>query len=196
LSLAKAREKRDEAKALLANGVDPMAKAKAEKEDHAAKNEHAFALIATELAEKLRKEGKADTTLQKKQWLIDMAKRDFGNVPIREVSPATILETLKQVEALGNYETGKRLRSTIGQVLRYAVATARADNDPTYALRGALIAPKVSHMAAATSQEGFAAIVGAVWAYESGASNPCRAEADGLAVYAARRTSFSALGGI
>lgn len=168
ISLARARERRQEAKALLADGVDPMAKVQADRDAVAALNEHTFALIAAELVEKLRKEAKADTTLQKKQWLIDMANRDFGNVPIREVKPAAILETLKKVEALGNYETAKRLRSTIGQVFRYAVATARADNDPTYALRGALIAPKVSHMAAATSRKGFAAIVRAVWAYDSG----------------------------
>ena len=166
--LARAREKRQEAKTLLADGIDPMAKAQADREAAAAQTEHTFALIASELVVKLRKEGKADTTLAKKQWLLDMANRDFGDTPIREIKPATILATLKSVEALGNYETAKRLRSTIGQVFRYAVATARADNDPTYALRGALIAPKVSHMAAATTREDFAAIIKAVWRYDAG----------------------------
>jgi integrase len=168
MSLARAREKRQDAKSLLADGIDPMAKAQADKEAAVARNEHTFALIAAELVEKLRKESKAETTLQKKQWLLDMANRDFGDLPIRDIAPAKILETLKKVEALGNYESAKRLRSTIGQVFRYAVATARADTDPTYALRGALIAPKVSHMAAATSREDFAAIVRAVWGYDGG----------------------------
>lgn len=167
-SLARARERRQEAKALLADGIDPMAKAQADREVEAARTEHTFSAIASELMEKLRKEGKADTTLSKKQWLLDMANRDFGNTPIREIKPATILATLKSVEALGNYETAKRLRSTIGQVFRYAVATARAETDPTYALRGALIAPKVSHMAAATNREDFAAIIRAVWHYDAG----------------------------
>lgn len=169
VSLAKARERRAEAKALLADGVDPMAQAKADKEERAALHEHTFAIIAAELVSKLRKEGKAETTLKKKQWLIDKANADFGDMPIRDLKPATVLACVKKVEVLGNYESAKRLRSTIGQVCRYAVATARAENDPTYALRGALIAPTVTHMAAATNREDFARIVKAIWAYDSGA---------------------------
>ncbi|KCZ92197.1 tyrosine-type recombinase/integrase [Hyphomonas johnsonii] len=168
-TLARARERRSDAKTLLADGIDPAAHAKAEKEEDEALNEHTFALIAAELMEKLRKEGKAETTLHKKQWLLDKANDDFGSLPIRLLTPATVLETVRKVEALGNYESAKRLRSTIGQVCRYAVATARADNDPTYALRGALIAPKVTHMAAATTRDEFAEVVQAVWEYDGGA---------------------------
>ena len=167
-TLARAREKRTEAKALLQDGIDPMARAKAEKAEQAALSEHTFSKIAAELIDKLRREGKADTTLNKKQWLLDMANADFGSKPIRDVDAPAILKTLRKVEAKGNYETAKRLRSTIGQVFRYAIATARADNEPTYALRGALIAPKVSHMAAATDRAAFARIVQAIWAYDSG----------------------------
>jgi len=169
VSLAKARERRAAAKALLADGIDPMAQAKADKQEHAAKTEQTFANIAAELVAKLRKEGKAEVTLKKKQWLIDKANADFGDMPIRDLDPATVLACVKKVEALGNYESAKRLRSTIGQVCRYAVATARATNDPTYALRGALIAPTVTHMAAATNRDDFARIIKAIWAYESGA---------------------------
>ena len=167
-TLARAREKRADAKALLQDGIDPMAKAKAEKAEQAALNEHTFSNIAAELIEKLRREGKADTTLKKKQWLLDMANADFGSKPILDVNAPAILKTLRKVEAKGNYETAKRLRSTIGQVFRYAIATARANNEPTYALRGALVAPKVSHMAAATDRSEFAQIVRAIWAYDSG----------------------------
>ena len=168
-SLARARERRNDAKTLLADGKDPAETAKARKEEAAALNEHTFANIAAEVMEKLRKEGKADTTLKKKQWLLDKAIADFGDLPITQLTPATVLATLRKVEALGNYESAKRLRSTIGQVCRYAVATARADNDPTYALRVALIAPKVTHMAAATTRDEFAEVVQAVWEYEGGA---------------------------
>lgn len=168
-TLAKARERRSEAKTLLAEGIDPAAHAKAEKEEDAALNQHTFANIAAELMEKLRKEGKAKTTLDKKQWLLDKANDDFGSLPIRQLTPAIVLTCVRKVEALGNYESAKRLRSTIGQVCRYAVATARADNDPTYALRGALIAPQVTHMAAATTPDEFAEVVRAVWQYDGGA---------------------------
>ncbi|MEQ9504812.1 MAG: integrase arm-type DNA-binding domain-containing protein [Hyphomonas sp.] len=169
VSLARAREKRQAAKALLADGIDPVAKQKADREERAAKTEHTFSRIAAELIEKLRREGRADITLSKKQWLLDMANSDFGNQPIRDITPSVILGTLRKVEDRNHFETAGRLRATTGQVFRYAIATARADNDPTYALRGALIAPTVSHMAAATDREAFAEIVRAIWSYEGGA---------------------------
>lgn len=147
-----------------------MAKSKADKAERTAETENTFANIAAELMEKLRKERKAATTLKKKQWLLDMAIDAFGDLPIRDVNPPIILDLLKRVEASGKYETAKRLRSTIGQVFRYAIATARADTEPTYALRGALIARPASHRAAATSREAFSEIVRAVWAYESGST--------------------------
>ena len=168
ISLARARELRAEAKALLAEGIDPGAHAKAEKAAHAAITEHTFDRIAAELVEKLRKEGKADVTLTKKQWLLDMASAGFGDRPITAITAADILVTLRKVEAKGNYESAKRLRSTIGQVFRYAIATARAENDPTYGLRGALIAPKVSHMAAITDWSGFGDLIRAIWDYKGG----------------------------
>jgi integrase len=58
------------------------------------------------------------------------------------------------------------MRAVIGQVFRYAIATARADMDPTFGLRGALVTPKVSHRAAVTEQNGFAGLVRAVWGYQ------------------------------
>jgi hypothetical protein len=168
VTLARARELRTEAKALLADGIDPSAHAKEKKATQAALTEHTFRKIAAELMAKLRKEGKAEITLKKKQWVLDMAYSDFGDRPITEISAANILVTLRKVESKGNFETAKRLRATIGQVFRYAIATARAENDPTYGLRGALIAPKVSHMAAITDLKKFGELIRAIWAYESG----------------------------
>ncbi len=168
VTLARAREKRLEAKSLLADGVDPMAKAKAEREVRIAETQNTFANIADELIAKRRKDGLAETTLAKKIWLIDMAKRDFGQKPIAEISAANILTSLRKPEAEGNYETAKRLRTVIGEVFRYAVATARAELDPTQSLRGALVAPKVQHYSAATTKRDFERLIKAVWSYDSG----------------------------
>lgn len=169
VSLLRAREKRRAAKILLADGVDPMAKAKADKAEKLAVDQNTFSRIADELMDKLQKEGLADSTLHKKQWLINFANADFGDLPIKALTAAIILPTLIKQQEKGNYETAKRIRATIGQVCRYAVATARAEADPTYSLRGALIAPKVSHMAAATTLDDFKRIVQAIWQYEAGA---------------------------
>ena len=97
-----------------------------------------------------------------------MANAAFGDRPITAITASDILKPLKKVEAKGTYESARRLRSTIGQVFRYAIATARAENDPTFGLRGALITPKVSHMAAITDWSGFAALLNAIWAYDGG----------------------------
>src|SRR3546814_4570573 len=102
-----------------------------------------FSAVADELLAKAEREGKAEATLVKKRWLLDMAKAHLGARPIAEISAAEILVPLRQVEARGNYETACKLRATIGQVFRYAIATARAENDPTFGLRGALTATVV-----------------------------------------------------
>lgn len=62
----------------------------------------------------------------------------------------------------GNHETAKRLRATIGGVFRYAIATTRAENDPTYALKGALTAPTVTHRAAITNSKELGALLRAI----------------------------------
>jgi len=168
VTLASARKRRDNAKTLLAEGIDPMAVKKADKAKRIAETEHTFEKIAAELIEKQIKEGKAKTTIDKKKWLLEIAIADFGAKPIKDIDAPLILKTLKAVEAKGNYETAKRLRSTIGQVFRYAIATARVGIDPTYGLRGALIAPKVKHMAAITKWNEFAELVQEIWAYRGG----------------------------
>lgn len=87
-------------------------------------------------------------------------------MPITGITPHDVLAVLRLVEARGNYETAKRLRTTIGEVFRYAVATLRADTDPTPVLRGALVSPKVRHMPAIVEAPKFARLVRAIWGYE------------------------------
>jgi integrase len=168
-TLARARAKRQQAKTLLADGLDPMASAKAEQALQRALSEHTFGKIADELVAKGEKDGLAARTIEKKRWVLSMAKADLGNLPIESITAAEVLAVLRKVEAKGNYETAKRMRSTIGQVFRYAVATARATNDPTFGLRGALITPKTVHLSALTDWEDFAGLIRAVWGYQSGA---------------------------
>ena len=84
----------------------------------------------------------------------------------RDISAVEILIPLRKVEGLGNYETARRMRSTIGQVFRYAISTARAENDPTSGLKGALTAPVVSHRPAFTDQKAFGGLLRAIWSYD------------------------------
>jgi len=166
VSLARARERRLEAWTMLFEGVDPSAIKKAGQELRRAEIEDTFARIADELLQKEEIEGLAPATLKKKRWLARLASEDLGPRPIRDIKAPEILATLRRVEKEGNYESARRLRALIGQIFRYAIATTRADGDPTVALRGALIAPKAQHRAAVTDRKGFAKLIRTVWTYE------------------------------
>lgn len=147
ISLSEARLARDEAKRLLCSGVDPAQERKLNK---AVAARDGFRAIAEEYVDKLKKEGRADATITKVNWLLDFAYPTIGHKCIREIDAVEILTVLRTVEVRGRYETARRLRSTIGSVFRYAIATARAAADPTSALRGALIRPTVTPRAAIT----------------------------------------------
>lgn len=164
--LADARKKREDAKKLVAVGVDPSQQAKLDKISKRASSASTFGAVADEFLRKIEREGKADATLTKKRWLIDLARTSLGGRPISEITASEILVPLRKVEDRGNYETARRLRATIGQVFRHAVATARAEYDPTTNLRGALIAPKVTHRPAITSRNAFGGLLRAIWGYE------------------------------
>ncbi len=166
IGLANAREKRDAAKKLLATDIDPAIQIKLEKIARETEGQNTFAVISKEFLEKNLREGKADATLTKKRWLVSLALPYLGRRPITEIAAAEILIPLKKIESLGNFETAKRLRAVISQVFRYAISTAKAANDPTYGLKGALVAPKVTHRAAITNWEAFAGLLRAIWQYE------------------------------
>ncbi len=86
--------------------------------------------------------------MAKFKWLLDFAHPIIGDRKIADIKAPELLVVLRAIEKFGHYETARRLRSTCGQVFRYAIATGRADRDISADLRGALIVPKVTHRAA------------------------------------------------
>jgi integrase len=150
LDLAGARAKRDAARKLLANGRDPSEQNKLDKIAASVATANTFKAVAEEWYVKAEKEGLAPATLNKIRWLLDFAYPSLGNRPIAEILPHELLLVLRKFEAKGRHESAKRLRSTCGQVFRYAIATARANRDISADLRGALASVKVTHRAAIT----------------------------------------------
>ncbi len=148
VSLKEARKRRDDARTLLANGVDPSNAKKEREQSEKRDAANTFAAIADEFIEKTSREGRAAVTIKKTQWLLSLMKVDIGSRPIKEITPAELLTCLQKVESKGNLETARRMRSFAGRVFRYAVATSRADSDPSALLRGALVAPTVKHHSA------------------------------------------------
>jgi integrase len=145
ISLADARTGRDEAKKLLARSIDPSAQRKS---DRRAEVGNSFQEVAEELLAKVEREGRAAVTLEKKRWLLAFAFPAFGCRPVGEITAHELLNLLREIEGRGLFETAKRLRSTCGMVFRYAIATQRAERDPSGDLRGALTTHQVIHRAA------------------------------------------------
>jgi integrase len=159
VSLADARNRREEAKKLLASSIDPSVQRKAHKQTG---KDGSFRAIAEEVIAKLEREGRAQATLIKKRWLLDFAFAEFGDRPIAEITARELLALLREIEGRGVYETANRLRSTCGMVFRYAIATGRAERDPSMDLRGALTTPKVSHRATIVDPTGIGALLRAI----------------------------------
>jgi integrase len=164
--LKEARQARDDAKRLLTAGTDPSAKQGPEKSHSALEPVDTFRTIAEELLDKKRREERSAATLEKTGWLFSLAYPALADRPVAELTGPEILAVLKGVEARGRLETARRLRALIGEVFRYAIATHRAESDPTFALRGALSAPKVKHRAAITTPREFGGLLRAIDGYE------------------------------
>jgi integrase len=164
VTLKHAREKREEAKRLLAENIDPSTQRRLEKLKATTGN--TFRAVAEEMLLKLEREGRAEVTLVKNRWLLDFAYPAIGERPVAEVTAPEVLAVLRKVEARGRYETAQRLRSTCGMVFRYAIATGRAERDPSVDLRGALTAPKVIHRAAIVDPACIGALLRAIEDYD------------------------------
>ena len=163
-TLLQARMERDKAKVQLDEGRDPSHVKRLERIEREFPGD-SFEIVAQEYLAKLRREGRAETTMTKLEWLLAFALPILGPLSVSAIRPIEILAVLRTVEKRGRYDSARRLRSTIGAVCRYAVATARAEVDPTAALQGALTAPTVTPRAAVTDPKAFGALLRAIDGY-------------------------------
>ncbi|MET6334002.1 tyrosine-type recombinase/integrase [Serratia marcescens] len=153
ISLAVARQKRDEARKVLAEGNDPSAVKKAEKQAKKIAAENTFESIAREWHK-----AKADRwSLRYRDEIIDTFEKDIfpyiGLRPIAEIKPLELLETLKRMEKRGALEKMRKVRQRCGEVFRYAIITGRAEYNPAPDLAGALAVHKKKHLPFLTAQE-------------------------------------------
>jgi integrase len=149
ISLLDARQRRDDARKMLANGIDPGAVRKAQKQAKAEETE-TFEVIAREWFNKFKhnwKESHAQRVISR------LEKNVFpyiGSKPINEIKAPELLGVLRRIEARGIIHSAHIIRGISGQVFRYAVATGRSERDPSADLRGALPPVKTINRAAIT----------------------------------------------
>lgn len=150
ISLAEARSRRDEARKLLANDVDPSSAKKAQKAARLERTANSFEVLAREWYEK-----------QAGTWsdthgirILRRFERDvfplIGGLPVSGITAPVLLDAIRKIQERGAVETAHRAMQNCGQVMRYAIATGRAERDPTPDLRGALKPVQSTHFAAVT----------------------------------------------
>ena len=166
VGLAKARKRRDEERALLADHIDPSQHRKEQKSAQTLRTANTFEQVAREWFAKASP-GWAPAHAERK---IRLFERDIfpsiGARPIAEITAPEILVVLRRIESRGVLETEHRALVACSQVFRYAVATGRTTLDPTTALRGALPPVKSEHFAAITEPDRLAPILRMLDGYE------------------------------
>lgn len=168
ITLAEARQRREDAKKLLANGVDPGEMKKALKSTDKDIAANTFEVIARQWHLKFSSAGKWSPT-HAADILHRLEKDIFpplGSRPISEIKPMDLLKVLERIASRGALDTAHRLRHHCGMIFRYAVVTERAERDIAADLRGALPPVKNGHHAAPTTPQSLLPLLRAIDAYE------------------------------
>lgn len=159
IGLKEARERRDTAKRLLADGIDPSVERQVQKVATVERAANSFEAVAREWHAKYAP-GWAESNAKK---VLARLENDvfpwLGGRPIAELKAPELLAVCRRVESRGALDTAHRVLQTCGQIFRYAVATGRAERDPSGDLRGALPPAKGKHYAAPTDPKEVAGLL-------------------------------------
>ncbi len=173
VGLKEARQRRDSARKLLADGIDPGVARKTSKTASAEAGSNSFEAVAREWFAKFSPNWTPDHA----DRIIRRFERDMfpwiGGRPIGEVTAPELLAALRRIEGRGAVETAHRVMQNCSQVFRYAVATGRAERDPSGDLRGALPPVKAKHFASLTDPKVIGELLRAVNGYQGSFITQC-----------------------
>lgn len=165
-SLRSARDKRDDARAQLAEGIDPGEQKQADKLARMTAGDGSFEVVAREWFGKF---SHAWTPHHAKKTLRFLERDAFpiiGRKPMVEITAPQLLAMLRRIESRGTLETAHRVHQTCSRVFRYGVATGRAERDPAADLRGALPPVKETHHASITDPKRIGELLRAIHGYD------------------------------
>ena len=165
VSLKQARDRRDEARRLLAEGIDPSVHRQTTKAMDVSRTEDSFEAVAREWFAKFSPTW-AETHASKiiRRLEVDVFPW-LGGRSVKEITSSELLTVLRRIEERGAVDTAHRAKQNCGQVFRYAVATCRAEGDPSVALRGALPPPKEGHFPSITDPKAIGELLRAIDGY-------------------------------
>lgn len=171
--LATARKRLQQAREQLAEGVDPGEQRKQAARAREALHTDSFEAVAREWLTKHSptwSPGHADKIQRR-------LERDvfpwIGSRPVGEIRAPELLATLRRIESRGALETAHRAHQNCGQVFRYAVATGRAERDPSGDLRGALPPVRQTHHASITEPQPVGELLRALHSYRGSFVTAC-----------------------
>ena len=165
-SLKQAREKHQRARENLANGIDPSAHKKATSAATHAALANSFELLAIEWSKTRSK--KSESTEKRQNALLEKdLLPHLGNRPIADIKAPELLKTLRKIESRGAIETAHRAKRLAGQIFRYAVATGRAEQDPSVDLKDALTQPTRTHFNSITEPAEVGPLIAAINNYQA-----------------------------
>lgn len=170
VSLKLARDRRQEARTLVATGADPGEQRKAQKKAKADVGSNTFEAIAHEWMATRGKEWTASYASKTKSALQRHAFPSVGAKPITEITAPDLLALLRAIESRGIVDMAHRIQQHCGAIFRYAIATGRAIADPVPSLRGALSTVKQEHYAALTDPAEYAELLRAIDNYRGEAT--------------------------
>lgn len=163
--LAEARDRRDAARKLLRDGLDPSTERKAEKHRAKVAAANSFEAVAREWYQKKT----AHLNGEHRERILRRFERDvfpyIGPRPIGALEAPDVLPVLQRIEKRGAIDSAHRARASCSQVFRYAVVTHRAKRDPTADLRGAIATRKRKNFAAVTEPAKVAELLRAIDGY-------------------------------
>ena len=171
--LKDARDKRDTARKLLAAGVDPGEQRKAAKSAGEERAANSFEVIAREWH---AKQSATWVQLHASRIMLRMENDIFpwlGSRPIADIAAKEFLATVNRIVDRGAVESAHRVLQNCGQVMRYAIATGRADRNPVADLKGALPPVKQTHLAAITDPHAIGGLLRAMDAYQGSLVTKC-----------------------
>jgi integrase len=158
-SLKAARARREQMRGLIEAGKEPAVEKRLQRQKLAV----TFEAVAREW---LAKQPFSPKTLAKANWTFDDLLFPFiGSRPISELKAPELLTVFRRLEARGKFETAHRTKQRVGQVIRYAIATGRAERDPTQDLRGALTSARVRNRPAITDPREVGQLLRAIEGY-------------------------------
>ncbi|HLX81912.1 MAG TPA: tyrosine-type recombinase/integrase [Burkholderiales bacterium] len=168
-----ARDRRDDAKQLLVNGIDPSEQRKARRAVVIERAANSFEAIAREWFANFSKKWVKSHSDKIIKRLEQNVFPNLGGRPIAEITSREMLGVLRKIEDRKAYETAHRTMQNCSQVFRYAVATGRAERDPTVELKGALTPSKERHHPSITDAKGIGALLRAIDGYDGSPVTKC-----------------------